>query len=65
MRFASGGWKLIDCDAMLEAGQAVVSDDVCVTPVYCPPELAGLFAGESEGATIALPATAHCWSLGM
>ena len=43
----------------------VVSDDVCVTPVYCPPELADLFAREDEGAAMALPASAHCWCLGM
>ena len=64
MRFPSG-WKLIDCDAILEVDSECTADDVCVTPVYCPPELAALYAREEEGHSLRLPASSHCWCLGM
>ena len=62
MRFASG-WKLIDCDALLAIGAVVDSEDVCVTSVYCPPEIATLHL--HPGTTAPLCASAHCWSLAM
>ena len=39
------------------------SDDICVTPLYCPPELAALH--RTPNATLRLASSTHCWSLGM
>ena len=56
-------WKLIDADGFVAAGAQVGADDMTVTPVYCPPELARIYC--EADTTIALPANSHCWNLGV
>eukprot|EP00747_Dinoflagellata_sp_TGD_P073341 gnl/TRDRNA2_/TRDRNA2_157853_c0_seq2.p1 gnl/TRDRNA2_/TRDRNA2_157853_c0~~gnl/TRDRNA2_/TRDRNA2_157853_c0_seq2.p1 ORF type:complete len:346 (-),score=46.54 gnl/TRDRNA2_/TRDRNA2_157853_c0_seq2:140-1108(-) len=69
MRFPRGGgrkgkcWKLVDMDAVLEAGTTVDPCDVTATPVYCPPELATAVSNGSHEMRVSRKM--DVWSAGM
>jgi len=69
MRFRKGGgakgttWKLVDMDGVLIAGTMVDPDDIAVTPLYCPPEVAGAIAKNAN--QIQVSRKMDVWAAGM
>lgn len=57
-------WKLIDLDGCCEVGSVLTAEDIVVTPVHCPPELAHLYVAEEQGASTVACIASHAWSFG-
>lgn len=56
-------WKLVDMDGALQAGEETDPRGLAVTPVYCPPELAGALASDAEAFQVSRKL--DVWSSGM
>eukprot|EP00928_Gymnodinium_smaydae_P019529 TRINITY_DN1749_c0_g1_i3.p1 TRINITY_DN1749_c0_g1~~TRINITY_DN1749_c0_g1_i3.p1 ORF type:complete len:722 (+),score=193.61 TRINITY_DN1749_c0_g1_i3:157-2322(+) len=62
MHFPDGRWKLIDMDGMVEPG-VTDAENVCYTPLYCPPEMARQCLLRKD--TLDISRHLDVWSLGM